>query len=155
MRYDLNRFIQAQEHRYENALTEIKNGAKRTHWMWYIFPQLKQLGRSSTAKYYGIENMEEAKEYLSHPILGIRLKEISEALLALNKSNPFQIMGEIDGMKLYSSMTLFAEIEGYDSVFGKVLDQYYDGNKDINTIRILQKQQYINRMNIIDSYKHN
>lgn len=137
MTYNLNRFLQAQEHSYEIALREIKNGVKRTHWMWYIFPQLKELGRSATAKYYGIENFEEAKMFLEHPVLGARLKEISKALLGLETNDPYKVMGDIDGLKLCSSMTLFAEIEGYDSVFGKVIDKYYDGNKDINTISIL------------------
>ena len=137
MNYDLDRFIQAQEYSYNIALAEIKNGFKRTHWMWYIFKQLKELGRSSTAKYYGIEGLEEAKMYLAHPVLGTRLKEISEALLTLDVNDPSRVMGDIDGLKLCSSMTLFAEVEGYDSVFGKVIDKYYSGNKDMNTIHVL------------------
>lgn len=137
MNYDLDRFIQAQEHSYETALTEIKNGFKSTHWMWYIFPQLKELGKSSTAKYYGLEDFEEAKMYLAHPVLGTKLKEISGALLKLKTNDPYRVMGNIDGLKLCSSMTLFAEVEGYDSVFGKVIDKYYAGHKDMNTILIL------------------
>ena len=137
MNYNLDRFIQAQGHSYETALSEIKNGFKRTHWMWYIFPQLKELGRSSTAKYYGIEDLEEAKMYLAHPVLGTRLKEISEALLKLETNDPYRVLGNIDGLKLCSSMTLFAEVEGYDSVFGKVIDKYYGGKRDVNTIHIL------------------
>lgn len=137
MNYNLDRFIQAQERSYKVALAEIKNGFKRTHWMWYIFPQLKELGRSSTAKYYGIEDLEEAKMYLAHPVLGTRLKEISDALLKLETNDPYSVMGDIDGLKLCSSMTLFAEVEGYDSVFGKVIDKYYNGNNDMNTLRIL------------------
>lgn len=137
MNYDLDRFIQAQEHSYETALTEIKNGLKRTHWMWYIFPQLKELGRSSTAKYYGIDDLEEAKKFLAHPVLGARLKEISGALLQLETNDPYSVMGNIDGLKLCSSMTLFAEAGGYDSVFGKVIDKYYAGHKDMNTLMIL------------------
>ena len=137
MNYNLDRFVQAQAYSYETALSEIKNGHKRTHWMWFIFPQLRELGRSFTAKYYGIEDLEEAKLYLAHPVLGTRLKEISEALLQLETNSPIQVMGDIDGLKLRSSMTLFAEIEGYDSVFGKVLDKYYNGNKDMRTIHIL------------------
>ena len=137
MNYNLDRFIQAQGHSYETALSEIKNGFKRTHWMWYIFPQLKELGRSSTAKYYGIEDLEEAKMYLAHPVLGTRLKDISEALLKLETNDPYRVMGDIDGLKLCSSMTLFAEVEGYDSVFGKVIDKYYGGKRDVNTIHIL------------------
>lgn len=139
MNYDLNRFLKAQELTYPWALREIKNGRKQTHWMWYIFPQLKELGRSATAKYYGIENLEEAKKYLAHPVLGTRLKEISEVLLNLETNDPYKVMGDIDALKLRSSMTLFAEIEGYDSVFWKVIDKYYGGNKDMNTIRILYK----------------
>ena len=140
MMYDMNRFVQAQQQSYANALAEIKNGMKRTHWMWYIFPQLKQLGKSPTAKYYGIENIEEAKEYLSHPILGARLREISEALLTLKTNNPDEVMGDIDTLKLCSSMTLFAEIEGDNSVFEQVIEKYYHGNKDKNTLYILEEE---------------
>lgn len=140
MDYNLEKFLQAQELSYDNALQEMKNGCKQTHWMWYIFPQLKELGRSSTAQYYGITDAEEAKQYLAHPVLGARLKEISQVLLTLNTKNPFRVMGGIDGVKLRSSMTLFAEIAGYDSVFGKVLDKFYDGEKDIKTIAILREE---------------
>ena len=135
--YDLNRFLKAQELMYPWALREIKNGRKQTHWMWFIFPQLKALGQSNTALYYGIEDLDEAKQYLAHPVLGTRLKEISKVLLNLKTNDPYRVMGDIDGMKLCSSMTLFAEVEGYDSVFGKVIDKYYNGNKDMNTIHIL------------------
>ena len=124
---------------YPWALKEMKNGRKQTHWMWFIFPQLKALGRSNTALYYGIKDLEEAKAYLAHPVLGTRLKEISEVLLSLEINDPYKVMGDIDGLKLCSSMTLFAEVEGYDSVFWKVIDKYYNGNKDMNTIRILYK----------------
>ena len=132
--YDLNRFLKAQELMYPWALREIKNGRKQTHWMWFIFPQLKALGQSNTALYYGIEALDEAKQYLAHPVLGTRLKEISEALLSLETNDPYKVMGDIDGLKLCSSMTLFAEVEGYDSVFGKVIDKYYGGKRDVNTI---------------------
>ena len=135
--YNLDRFLKAQELMYPWALREIKNGRKQTHWMWFIFPQLKALGQSSTSLYYGIEDLDEAKQYLAHPVLGTRLKEISEVLLNLKTNDPYRVMGDIDGMKLCSSMTLFAEVEGYDSVFGKVIDKYYNGNKDMNTIHIL------------------
>ena len=135
--YNLDRFLKAQELMYPWALREIKNGRKQTHWMWFIFPQLKALGQSSTALYYGIEDLDEAKQYLAHSVLGARLKEISEVLLNLKTNDPYRVMGDIDGMKLCSSMTLFAEVAGYDSVFGTVIDKYYNGNKDMNTIRIL------------------
>ena len=135
--YNLDRFLKAQELMYPWALREMKNGRKQTHWMWFIFPQLKALGQSSTALYYGIEDFDEAKQYLAHPVLGTRLKEISEVLLSLETNDPCKVMGEIDALKLCSSMTLFAEGAGYDSVFGKVIDKYYNGNKDMNMIRIL------------------
>lgn len=135
---DLKRFLDAQAYNYADALEEIKRGRKTSCWMWYIFPQLKELGRSAMAKSFGIEGMEEAKQYLMHPILGARLKEISEALLTLDTSDPYKVMGGIDGLKLCSSMTLFAEIEGYDSVFGKVIQKFYDGKKDIRTIELLR-----------------
>ena len=133
----LDRFIKAQTSTYRIAMSEIKSGKKRTHWMWFIFPQLKELGQSNTALYYGIEDLDEAKQYLSHPVLGARLREISEALLSLETHDPCKVMGGIDAWKLCSSMTLFAEVAGYDSVFGTVIDKYYNGNKDMNTIRIL------------------
>ena len=139
--YNLDRFLKAQELMYPWALREMQTGRKRTHWMWYIFPQLKELGRSATAKYYGIENLEEAKKYLAHPVLGTRLKEISEALLKLETNDPYRVMGDIDGLKLCSSMTLFAEVEGYDSVFGKVIDKYYGGKRDVNTLEILYREK--------------
>ena len=135
--YDLNRFLEVQELMYPWALREIQNGEKRSHWMWFIFPQLKALGRSRKALYYGLEDINEAMQYLAHPVLGARLKEISEVLLTLETNDPYKVMGDIDALKLCSSMTLFAEIEGYDSVFGKVIDKYYGGSKDANTIDLL------------------
>lgn len=100
MEHNLERFIDAQEHDFLLALKEIRAGRKQSHWIWYIFPQLKQLGRSSVAKYYGIEDIKEAKEYLMHPVLGARLNEICTALLALEIDDPYKIMGSVDGMKL-------------------------------------------------------
>ena len=108
--------------------------------MWYIFPQLKGLGYSTRAEYYGIENIEEAIMYMAHPVLSERLYEISETLLQIDNSDPYDVMGDIDGEKLCSSMTLFAEVVGYDSVFGRVLEKFYGGNRDINTVIILNKQ---------------
>lgn len=105
--------------------------------MWFIFPQLKALGCSRNALYYGIEDIEEARAYLAHPVLGERLREISGVLLTLETNDPYRVMGDIDGIKLCSSMTLFAEVDGYESVFGRVIDKFYNGNKDMNTIRIL------------------
>ena len=133
MDYNLNRFVEAQETMYEIALSEIKNGYKQSHWMWFIFPQHKDLGRSSTAKFYGISDLEEAKQYLMHPILGKRLKEISNELLKHKGKSAIDILGEVDALKLKSSMTLFEIIEP-NSVFNDVLNAFYKGKRDKATI---------------------
>lgn len=134
--HDLNRFISAQERSYDAALREIKAGHKRTHWMWYIFPQIAGLGFSSTAQFYAISSMQEAKDYYAHPVLGNRLVEISEALLALDTSDAGAVMGYPDDLKLRSSMTLFLAASG-DEVFQKVLDKFYSGKPDSKTLSIL------------------
>lgn len=134
--HDLNRFISAQERSYDAALREIKAGQKRTHWMWYIFPQIAGLGFSSTAQFYAISSMQEAKDYYAHPVLGKRLVEISEALLALDTSDAGAVMGYPDDLKLRSSMTLFLAASG-DAVFQKVLDKFYSGKPDSKTLSIL------------------
>ena len=134
----LDRFIKAQEQDYFGALQEVKKGRKLTHWMWYIFPQLKGLGYSAMAEFYGIESIEEAKEYIEHEILGKRLIEISNELLKLNTNNSIQIFGEIDSLKLKSCMTLFDYVSEND-VFNKVLQKFYNGEKDLKTIGICNK----------------
>ena len=134
--HDLNRFISAQERSYDAALREIKAGHKRTHWMWYIFPQIAGLGFSSTAQFYAISSMQEAKDYYAHPVLGKRLVEISEALLTLDTSDAGAVMGYPDDLKLRSSMTLFLAASG-DAVFQKVLDKFYSGKPDAKTLSIL------------------
>ena len=136
MSYDLTRFITAQEHSYDAALSEIKSGRKRTHWMWYIFPQIEGLGHSATAQFYAISDLQEAKEYYSHPVLGPRLVEISEALLSLEGDNATTVMGYPDDLKLKSSMTLFAIASG-NPVFTQVLEKYFDGRQDRYTVKIL------------------
>lgn len=135
----LERFLEAQEHKYDIALKEIRAGKKRTHWMWYIFPQLRGLGRSKMAYAYGINGLEEAKAYLAHPVLSARLIEISEALLEHKDQDIEDILGDIDAMKLCSSMTLFAFISEDDSVFQRVLDYFYDGEIDKLTIKLTKK----------------
>lgn len=135
--YDLDRFLKGQARNYDAALREIREGCKRSHWMWYVFPQIQGLGYSSTAQYYAIRNLEEAKAYLQHPILRERLLEISGALLSLNTNSASEVFGWPDDMKLRSSMTLFAEAEPECEVFQKVLDQYFGGRKDENTLSIL------------------
>ncbi|MVN92962.1 DUF1810 domain-containing protein [Mucilaginibacter aquatilis] len=138
---ELERFIKVQEQDYETALSEIKQGRKRSHWMWYIFPQLKGLGSSELANYYGLKNLEEAKDYLKHPVLGIRLIEISKALLALPSNDANNVMGSPDDMKLRSSMTLFALVPNGDQVFQNVLNKFYSGAKDELTIEKLSAIQ--------------
>lgn len=132
----LDRFLTAQERSYEAALSEIKNGRKRSHWMWYIFPQIAGLGMSSTAQYYSIADIEEAREYITHPVLGARLLEISRALLALDGSDATAVMGYPDDLKLRSSMTLFAQVSE-DPVFNAVIDKFYSGRPDTRTLHIL------------------
>lgn len=133
---DINRFIEAQKYDYDLALSEIKNAKKINHWMWYIFPQIKGLGKSETAIYYEINDLEEAQAYLNHHILGIRLKEISNELLKLNTNNVIEIFGYIDSLKLKSSMTLFDYISENNNIFNKVLEKYYNGEHDEKTISI-------------------
>lgn len=138
--YDMLRFILAQSSTYSKALEEIKNGQKCTHWMWFIFPQLRGLGLSEMANTYGISDLDEAKTYLSHTTLGTRLIEISTALLELDENDPEVIFGDIDAMKLKSSMTLFALISDDDSVFHKVLQKFFEGQTDSRTLEILGSQ---------------
>ncbi|MBR1438885.1 MAG: DUF1810 domain-containing protein [Synergistaceae bacterium] len=138
MRDDLERFVLAQEHSYQTALSEIRAGKKTSHWIWYISPQLKGLGRSYNAEYYGIANVEEAKSYLSHPILGGRLLEITEALLKFEEKDPQKIMGMIDAMKLRSCMTLFAYISEDGSIFHRVLEKYFGGSRDDRTLSMIK-----------------
>ncbi|MEE3393483.1 MAG: DUF1810 domain-containing protein [Lachnospiraceae bacterium] len=133
----LDRFIKAQEHDYDTALAEIKTGHKRSHWIWYIFPQIKGLGFSPTSEYYGIDGLVEAKEYMQNDTLKNRLIEISEALLGLDSSDASDVMGYPDNLKLRSSMTLFAEAAPEIEVFQKVLDKFFDGKKDDMTLKII------------------
>ena len=134
--YTLNRFLTAQERSYDAALAEIKAGRKRTHWMWYIFPQIAGLGMSSTAQYYSIQDRLEAKEYMEHPVLGARLLEISRALLTLENSDATAVMGYPDDLKLRSCMTLFAQVSD-DPVFEAVLDKFFGGRPDSRTLALL------------------
>ena len=133
----LDRFLDAQRGDYAAALAEVRRGRKTSHWMWYIFPQIAGLGQSSTARYYSIRDLEEAREYYAHPVLGQRLREISGALLDLRGSDPVAVFGGIDSMKLKSSMTLFAMAAPDDPIFQQVLDKYYGGEQDALTLRIL------------------
>ncbi len=137
MKYDLSRFHKAQEWDYETALSEIRSGHKRSHWIWYIFPQLKGLGMSGMSDRYGISGMEEAKEYLEDPVLRSRLVEISSALLTLESSDPGDVMGYPDDLKLRSCMTLFSLADPGEPVFREVLDKFFHGEPDARTIYLL------------------
>ena len=139
---DLNRFVEEQKDDYQTALGEIKSGRKKSHWMWYIFPQIAGLGRSSTAQYYSIKNLEEAKAFLEDPYLGDNLKEITKALLGLEGNDPVAVFGSVDSMKLKSSMTLFGLVSEEGSIFQQVLDKYYGGEGDQRTVEITSQQSY-------------
>ena len=140
MAADLCRFLKAQEQDYEQALREIRSGRKRSHWMWYIFPQIQGLGFSPTAQYYAIRDLQEARDYLAHPVLGTRLKEISSALLDLNGLSASEIFGYPDDLKLRSSMTLFRMADLNEPVFLEVLEKYYDGKPDARTVELAGKR---------------
>lgn len=137
--YHLSRFLTAQDSysQYKTSLEEIRNGRKRSHWMWFVFPQLKGLGHSYNADYYGIAGADEARAYWLHPVLGERLLEITEALLLLDGLSARQIFGEVDAMKLRSSMTLFWTATG-EELFRKVLDKYYEGKMCYSTLEMLR-----------------
>ena len=134
---DLERFLNAHVNMYEQAIHELRMGKKRSHWMWYIFPQISGLGRSRTAKYYAIKNIIEAQKYLEHPLLGARLVECSKALLDIEESSISKVLSSPDDKKLKSSMTLFSAISHSDNVFIQVLNKYFNGEHDINTLRLL------------------
>lgn len=134
---ELDRFIRAQEYNYSDALKEIKNGKKTTHWMWYVFPQIKGLGKSDTAKWYAIKDLQEAKDYLNNEILSNRLEQICKALLELDCNDAYKIFGSPDDMKLKSSMTLFEMAAPENKIFKRVLDKYFNGERDQKTIEII------------------
>lgn len=132
----LARFVEAQANVYDIALGEIRAGAKRSHWMWFIFPQLRGLGQSPTAHYYGIASLEEAKAYLAHPLLGRRYIDCVDALQALETSDPVRVFGPVDAMKLRSSLTLF-EAAGFSERFSAALDHWFNGERDTATLQLL------------------
>ena len=145
LNYNLDRFIKAHERDYELALLEIKAGKKKSHWIWYIFPQLKGFGNSATSEFYGIDGLEEAKAYYNNDYLRKHLLDIAEALVALDNEDIVDILGYPDNLKLQSSMTLFLLVDPTQMVFSKVLDKYYNGKKDMKTINyILDKNERIN-----------
>jgi uncharacterized protein (DUF1810 family) len=138
MESDLNRFVEAQQYNYDNALSEIKNGRKTSHWMWDIFPQLSGLGYSETSKEYAIKSKAEANGYLEHPFLGKRLFEILKVLLTVSNKTAYEIFGSPDDLKLHSSMTFFVQIKPSATVFQAVLDQFFKEAKSVRTLRIIE-----------------
>lgn len=139
--YVLERFIEAQEKDYPVALAEVKNGKKTSHWMWYIFPQIHGLGFSETSRFYAIKNINEAEEFLKHPVLGSRLIQICNELLELNTNNANKIFGSPDDLKFHSSVTLFSLLPNTHSVFQKLLDKFFNGKKDAKTLRIIEEEK--------------
>jgi uncharacterized protein (DUF1810 family) len=135
--FDLRRFVDAQARVYDDVLAELRNGAKRSHWIWFVFPQLQGLGRSATAQRYGISSLDEARAYLAHPLLGPRLRECTGLVAAIDGRSVDEIFGWPDNLKVRSSMTLFAHATDDNSGFRAVLDKFYDGEEDPATVELL------------------
>ena len=139
--YDLSRFVRAQEDVYQQALAEIRSGRKRTHWMWFIFPQLDGLALSATSRRFSISGVQEARAYLEHPVLGPRLHECAEAIVAIEGRSASEILGSPDDLKLRSSATLFAAVLPPGSVFERLIAKYYDGVSDSRTTDLLGRDR--------------
>jgi uncharacterized protein (DUF1810 family) len=137
---DLDRFVEAQKGVYAEALRELRDGRKRSHWMWFVFPQLRGLGASHASAFYGIRSVEEARDYLGHPLLGPRLVACFEAVLATGGRSAIEIFGPVDAVKLRSSATLF-EMAGGGPVFGRCLDSFFDGARDRRTVELLEARR--------------
>ena len=127
---DLERFVSAQYGGYDTVLAELRAGSKRSHWMWFVFPQIQGLGRSPMAQHYAIASLQEARDYLAHPVLGPRLRECAGIVAGTNGRSAEQIFGSVDAMKLRSSMTLFHRADPDEKVFVQVLERYFDGQPD-------------------------
>ena len=136
--YNLSRFIEAQETTYRGAMLELARGRKDSHWIWYIFPQIDGLGNSETTKIFSIKSLEEGRAYLEHPLLGQRLVESCEILLTLKDKSINEVMGFPDDLKLLSSMTLFETFSESNSVFTRIIEVYFDGERDEATLEIIK-----------------
>jgi len=139
--YNLDRFIDAQDPVYSTVLKELQNGRKDSHWMWYIFPQLKELGLSATSKFYGISGIEETRSYLQHPILRERLEECLRVVISCNETKPNKIFGSTDAMKFQSSLTLFSMAEPYNTLFKEALERFFQGITDFETEDLVIKEK--------------
>ncbi len=135
--FDLRRFVDAQDRVYDTVLDELRNGAKRSHWIWFVFPQLRGLGHSPTAERFGISSLDEARAYLAHPVLGPRLRECTRLVAAIDGRSVDQIFGWPDNLKVRSSMTLFARATDDNAEFRAVLDKFYNGDDDPATVERL------------------
>jgi uncharacterized protein (DUF1810 family) len=136
--YDLNRFLQAQANNYAQAFLEIQQGHKRSHWMWYVFPQFDGLGRSAMSQQYAIKSVAEATAYLTHPVLGVRLVQCGETVLQIQHRTAYEIFGSPDDQKLQSCATLFAAVSPAGSVFHQILDRYFQGEGDRKTLSLIE-----------------
>jgi uncharacterized protein (DUF1810 family) len=139
--YNLSRFVEAQTHDYDQALSEIRAGRKQSHWMWYVFPQFQGLGSSPTSRHFAITSAAEAGAYLAHPTLGSRLLECAEAVLRIQGRSALEIFGSPDDMKLRSCATLFAAVSSGESPFQRIIEKYFQGERDKRTIQLLESSQ--------------
>ena len=139
--FRLARFLEAQEDSYARALDELRSGRKRSHWIWYVFPQLAGLGVSATSQRFGVSGLAEAREYLAHPVLGHRLRESTQAMLSHRVSSAEAVLGDVDAMKFRSCMTLFSLADPAEPVFAEALGRFFEGKRDPATLELLQRQQ--------------
>jgi uncharacterized protein (DUF1810 family) len=139
--FDLRRFVDAQDRVYDTVLAELRNGAKRSHWIWFVFPQLRGLGHSATAQHYGIASLNEARAYLAHPVLGPRLCECARVVAGIDGRSADDIFGWPDNLKVRSSMTLFARATDDNAEFRAVLDKFYNGEDDPATVELLSAER--------------
>jgi uncharacterized protein (DUF1810 family) len=137
--FQLERFVQAQDRVYADVLDELRQGNKTSHWMWFVFPQHRELGRSTLARHYGIRTLQEARTYLAHPVLGPRLLQCCQLLLTHTGKTALDILHRPDDLKLCSSMTLFAMAAPYEPIFQKVLNQFYGGESDVMTVQLVRR----------------
>jgi len=137
--FDLQRFVDAQDRVYDGVLGELRSGKKRSHWIWFVFPQLRGLGRSPTAERYGISSLDEARAYLAHDVLGPRLRECARLVASIDGRSADEIFGWPDNLKVASSMTLFARATDDDAEFRAVLDRFYNGEDDPATVELLSQ----------------
>lgn len=139
--WNLERFVLAQQRNYGDALRELRSGKKRSYWIWYVFPQIRGLGDSFMSRKYALSGLEEARAYLAHPVLGLRLLECCQVVLAIPTNDPWEVFGSPDDMKFRSCLTLFALAEPSRPIFEELLDKFYEGQKDLRTIQSLEQME--------------